>query len=77
MRMKELHLVVSSLGTDTEGETLHYEVQAGTQLIVGDIEGHLPGAEYRRLIGVVPDTVEAVLITPDARLRLVPMPQEA
>jgi hypothetical protein len=67
--MKRLILTVTNLGTDREGEVIHYEVQAGTQLLIGDFVGK-SATPYNRCIAEVPDDVTASLNTPDARLAL-------
>lgn len=74
MSRKRLLLKVTSLGTDRAGETLHYEVDAVDQRIIGDFVGRLTTEPYRRLIGEVPADVEVRLLTPDARLELVEEP---
>jgi hypothetical protein len=74
MNRKRILLKVNSLGTDRAGETLHYEVDAGDQRIIGDFVGKLSTGPYLRLIGEVPNDVTATLATPDARLELIEEP---
>lgn len=71
MTQLRVFLVVSSLGTDREGEVIHYQIGAPRWRFRSSLVKRLTDEPYRVEIGQVPDYWKPELQTPDARLALV------